>query len=910
MTASMPMSFRGDNPDGALTFVFRKHHDPSYYLTANEAGWDAAVTCYTPLADDAGLTKIVSPVEGGSTTAAVTVELINYGSQPISSLQMAYEFDNGTPVIETFTLATPLVGAAKTTLTFDATVDVSVPFATYSIKAYTLYAADMDNSNDTVNYAFTFIPPVTLYGYRIYDAVLPSSEVYGVVSMNTNNPNIVTKVSTYTDGGNPAYGGAFFDGSLYLRSINASSGAAGNQVQLDISNWSVIASKSISVVTEDMSYDYTTNTMYALSGIKPSTLYTVNLETGALTEIGNTGRNLFGLACDLRGQLYTIDDAGMYCKVDKATAALTDVGFTGVPNPRYVQSMTFDYYTGRLFWAMNDSNDYGRLYELDPVTGAGTDLGQMGGDAEIVGMYVPYDLIELTTDGRPNMCEGTSIVLSVPNVPQAVSYTWLYNGTPVGTGLSYTASVAGTYTMDMRDQYNQKLEVLNNDLVVTTHPMIQIPVIVPMDNTTFCEGGSVRLQTSAVGISRFQWFVATDSEPMHAIPGAVGAVYLATTAGSYYVETGNDGLCFVTSDQPLVVTVLDAPETPVIVTENDEPANFCSGGSVTLIVENEESANQYVWYRDGAVVARGADRYVATTTGAYQVETITAGGCTSTISLAVNVTVNTPPSVPVIEPRGSIAICSGEMVDLIATTTSNNIATYIWYKDGTVVANTRTHRTGEAGNYQVEVITAEGCAAISEVKEIIVIDYPAAPVITADELEGGNGNKILKPRGASLELRVRNAVNDANIQYQWFHNEAEISNATSAVYTMRSLSQEHAGNYMVIAINTIGGCFTASDNTIQLEVFNYAEIANVLTPDGDGQNDYFSVEGLGTYAFNELRIVNRQGNEVYRKKNYQADSENGWKGEILPDGVYFYSLTLEDWNGNKEVRTGYIHLKH
>jgi gliding motility-associated-like protein len=127
---------------------------------------------------------------------------------------------------------------------------------------------------------------------------------------------------------------------------------------------------------------------------------------------------------------------------------------------------------------------------------------------------------------------------------------------------------------------------------------------------------------------------------------------------------------------------------------------------------------------------------------------------------------------------------------------------------------------------------------------------------------------------------------------------------------MHSLTNAHAGNYMVIAINTVGGCFTASDNTIQLEVFNQAEIANVLTPDGDGQNDYFSVEGLDTYASNELRIVNRQGNEVYRKKNYRADAENGWQGVNLPDGVYFYSLTLEDWNGNKEVRTGYIHLKH
>jgi gliding motility-associated-like protein len=432
-----------------------------------------------------------------------------------------------------------------------------------------------------------------------------------------------------------------------------------------------------------------------------------------------------------------------------------------------------------------------------------------------------------------------------------------------------------------------------------------------MDNTTFCEGGSVRLSTSTEGVSRFQWFVATANEPMQAIPGATGAVYTATTPGSYYVEVGNVGDCFVISNQPLVVTVLDAPETPVIVAENDEPANFCSGGSVTLIVENATAGDQFTWYKDGAVVARGADRYVATTTGAYQVETTTAGGCVSEISLAVNVSVNTPPAVPVIEPQEPIALCSGEMVDLIATSASGNIATYIWYKDGTVVGNTRTYRTGEAGAYTVETITADGCSATSDAKQVTVIDYPAVPEITASDMAESTGDlTIRKPRGASLELIVKNVVNDANIQYQWFRNEAEISGATHATLAMPSLSSEHAGQYMVIAINTIGGCFTASGNTIRLNIYNHAEIANVLTPDGDGQNDFFYVEGLDTYAYNELRIVNRQGNEVFRRKNYRANAESGWMGANLPDGVYFYSLTLKDWNGHEEVRTGYIHLKH
>ncbi|RNL56836.1 T9SS type B sorting domain-containing protein, partial [Pedobacter jejuensis] len=82
-------------------------------------------------------------------------------------------------------------------------------------------------------------------------------------------------------------------------------------------------------------------------------------------------------------------------------------------------------------------------------------------------------------------------------------------------------------------------------------------------------------------------------------------------------------------------------------------------------------------------------------------------------------------------------------------------------------------------------------------------------------------------------------------------------------------------------------------------------IPNLYTPNGDGNNDTFVIRGLEMFAENDLIIVNRWGNEVYKQKNYQ----NNWTGEGLNEGTYYYVLRVKDTSGsNWKVYKGYITL--
>ncbi len=67
-------------------------------------------------------------------------------------------------------------------------------------------------------------------------------------------------------------------------------------------------------------------------------------------------------------------------------------------------------------------------------------------------------------------------------------------------------------------------------------------------------------------------------------------------------------------------------------------------------------------------------------------------------------------------------------------------------------------------------------------------------------------------------------------------------------------------------------------------------VPNVLTPNKDGFNDSFYIEGLPRYS--KLIILNKKDEEVYKSENYRND----WEGGDLPAGTYQFELLLPDGN--------------
>jgi len=90
-----------------------------------------------------------------------------------------------------------------------------------------------------------------------------------------------------------------------------------------------------------------------------------------------------------------------------------------------------------------------------------------------------------------------------------------------------------------------------------------------------------------------------------------------------------------------------------------------------------------------------------------------------------------------------------------------------------------------------------------------------------------------------------------------------------------------------------GACPSSTD-TVNIMVHNLI-IPTLITPNLDGNNDYFVIKGIETLGKSSLIIFNRWGAQVYQNENY----DNSWDGtdekkNQLQEDTYFYILRSEE----------------
>ncbi|MCA0933195.1 gliding motility-associated C-terminal domain-containing protein [Lutimonas saemankumensis] len=102
-------------------------------------------------------------------------------------------------------------------------------------------------------------------------------------------------------------------------------------------------------------------------------------------------------------------------------------------------------------------------------------------------------------------------------------------------------------------------------------------------------------------------------------------------------------------------------------------------------------------------------------------------------------------------------------------------------------------------------------------------------------------------------------------------------------------------------------------------VFNTSLIPSGFSPNGDGENDLFSIPGLIETPDFSMEVFDRWGNSVYKYMNNGSLNPDWWdgrstgnmtlsKGQLVPAGTYFYLIKYND--GNKSPDKGWVYVNY
>lgn len=270
----------------------------------------------------------------------------------------------------------------------------------------------------------------TFYAYRV-DQLKKDAEgfsapsVIGWVSFNTSDTTKVTLLKKCTGAYDMEKVGAgeYLDGKIYTYGYQYDASDYDEAYQstkyivYDAETFTPL--KTIDRYGErrvsDMTYDYTTNTMYALAEDKETTdrelqitsLNIVNTETGELTRVGGTGEllgingygrvvddNLVTLACDKNGDLYAMSAYRHFYKLDKFSGKATEIGKEHkLAVESFFQSMAFGA-DGVLYWTQHTAHPYGWLTTIDTATGVPTKIGTLGDNDKLTCLFQKRSLVK------------------------------------------------------------------------------------------------------------------------------------------------------------------------------------------------------------------------------------------------------------------------------------------------------------------------------------------------------------------------------------------------------------------------------------------------------------------------------------------------------------------------------------
>ena len=487
----------------------------------------------------------------------------------------------------------------------------------------------------------------------------------------------------------------------------------------------------------------------------------------------------------------------------------------------------------------------------------------------VVANFSP-DRPTLTAPQGTVLCTGTQLPLSITPQP-GTDYVLKRDGELLDIEVAQTFEVteAGTYTVEAT---NVCSTVISNSLVISELTSLR-PEISSAGPSALCAEGSVVLETLEADDVQYYWLLDGDTLD-------VNQNYLvAEEVGTYSVVL--KGFCGSVSSEPFRVEASELPDRPTIAAQ--EGSSLCQQGEVVLEVANADGW-RYQWIKDGAPVPEATtSQYTVTDAGIYEVEI--SNGCGSVLSgNQIPITGEGTLASPFAE---AVESCAGQSVTLMAQGGAEG--SYRWYDSPEASVPLPDQNLS---SFTTPVLLESTTFYVATVSGACESERVAVPVTVRDALVADAGEDQTILIGQSVTLQGSGGA-DA----RW-EPAAGLSNPTSYQPEARP---EQTTTY-TLTVTSEEGCVSTDEVTIIVD--ESLDIPDAFTPNNDGVNDAWVIEGLEQFPNCEVLVHNRWGVRVFQSRGYAVPWSGTAGGNVLPADTYFYKI---DFHNDRQANlTGYV----
>ena len=458
---------------------------------------------------------------------------------------------------------------------------------------------------------------------------------------------------------------------------------------------------------------------------------------------------------------------------------------------------------------------------------------------------------------------------------------------------------ASSPTIVLGNEVTYTLTVRNNGPDLAPATGITITDVLPTD-LKYVRSSPEAILDNITGA--FTWTIgnlAKDAEAsvtITAIPNVAGQI--VNTA-----KVTGDQLDLIPVNNESSVTICVAPTMPVLAAGKRE---VCVGDILTYSVDNMEGVSGFEYILPTGftkITGSGSTIVVKVDDTAQENSEISVVPinintlCSNGAPLVIKIKVNRPPALPGAI-TGPAAVCvTSEQVYSIEPVPGADAYTWKVPTNWKIVSGQNTNSIkvlvgSDPGTVSVLVSNGCGTGGTSVTSNISPNAVPVTPIIvdqsgpcaglvyTVTNSADATGFNWIVPEG--FTIISGQGTNSIKVSADGLNRKGTISVTTTNA----------AGCTSIVA--TLQADAKAADSNLSFPT--------AFTPNGDDKNEMWIVENLLKFPDNDIQIINRWGNEVFRTKSYQ----NNWRATGLGEGTYFYVIRVKLCDNTNKVFRGYI----